>query len=192
MKNIAILASGSGSNAQNIVQYFADNKHVNVVLILSNNQNAYVLERAQKLNIPSFVFSRTDFYQTDIVLDKLSAYKIDFIVLAGFLWLIPDKLIQHFQNRIINIHPALLPKYGGKGMFGMKVHEAVKKSGDTESGITIHYVNEKYDDGKIIFQKSVRIEVKDTPNDIANKIHRLEYEYFPKVIESILLNGDDK
>lgn len=186
MKNIAIFASGSGSNAQNIVNYFADNESVNIVLILCNNKQAFVLERAKNLNIPTFIFDRNDFYDSNLVLEKLKSNQVDFVILAGFLWLIPDNLIEYFPNKIVNIHPALLPKYGGKGMYGMKVHEAVKEAGDEKSGITIHYVNHRYDEGEIIFQKTVRIKAGDTPNDIANKIHKLEYEYFPKVIESLL------
>ena len=186
MKNIAILASGNGSNAQKIAEYFADNNEINIALILSNRKDAYVLERADKLNIPAFTFNRADFYETEYVLDKLKGFKIDFIVLAGFLWLLPDYLLKNYSYRIINIHPALLPKYGGKGMYGMKVHEAVRESGDTESGISIHYVNEKYDEGEIIFQAKVTIEENDTPEDIANKIHALEYEHFPRVIEEVL------
>ncbi len=186
MKNIAIFASGSGSNAQNISTYFLDKEQVTVALILTNSKSAFVIERARKLNIPVVVFNRNDFYLTDNVLNKLVSFNIDLIVLAGFLWLIPDNLLKAFPNKIINIHPALLPKYGGKGMFGMKVHEAVKKAGELESGITIHFVSDKYDEGEIIFQKTVIIEPDDTPNSIANKIHTLEYAHFPKVIEQLL------
>ena len=186
MKKIAIFASGSGSNAQNIAEYFADKEQVKIVLILTNSKNAYVIERAKKLKIPVVIFNRKDFYETNNVLNKLISSQIDLIVLAGFLWLIPDNLIKSFPQKIINIHPALLPKYGGKGMYGMKVHAAVKESGDKKSGITIHYVNNVYDEGEIIFQKTVIIEPDDTPNSIANKIHTLEYANFPKVIEQLL------
>jgi phosphoribosylglycinamide formyltransferase-1 len=187
MKSIAIFASGSGSNAQNISAYFLNNDQVKIALILTNSKNAFVIERAKKLNIPVVVFNRNDFYLTDNVLNKLVSFQIDLIVLAGFLWLIPDNLLKNYPNKIINIHPALLPKYGGKGMFGMRVHEAVKEAKETESGITIHYVNEVYDDGEIIFQSKVQIEESDKPEDIAEKIHMLEYEYFPQVIEKLLL-----
>jgi len=186
MKKIAIFASGNGSNAQNISDYFAGNENIMIALILSNCKDAYVLERAKKLKIPAVYFDRKDFYLSENVLNKLKSFQIDFIVLAGFLWFIPQNLIQNFPNRIINIHPALLPKYGGKGMYGMKVHESVKESGDTESGITIHYVNDKYDEGEVIFQAKVKVEPNDSPEDIANKIHKLEYEHFPKVIEGLL------
>jgi phosphoribosylglycinamide formyltransferase 1 len=196
MKNIAIFASGSGSNAENISNYFADKEDVKIVLILTNSKHAYVLERAKKLNIPAVVFNRNDFYDTNHVIDKLISFKTDFIVLAGFLWLIPDNLIKKFPKRMVNIHPALLPKYGGKGMFGMKVHEAVKEANEIETGITIHYVNEKYDEGEIVFQEKVKIEEHDSPDEIAEKIHALEYEHFPRIIEKILkksihIKGDE-
>lgn len=186
MKNIAIFASGSGSNAQNISEYFADKENVTVAVILTNNKNAHVIQRAKNLNIPVVVFNKNDFNQTDNVLNKLASFKIDLIVLAGFLWLIPDNLIKKFPNQIINIHPALLPKFGGKRMFGMKVHEAVKDAGEIESGITIHYVNEVYDEGEIIFQAKVNVEKTDGAENIAEKIHALEYEHFPQVIEELL------
>lgn len=184
MKNIAIFASGSGTNAQNIVEYFINNKEINISLILSNNKNAFVLKRAEKLNIPFQAFDKSDFYKSSNVLDLLKDYSIDFIVLAGFLWLIPSKLIKEYSCKIVNIHPALLPKYGGKGMYGMKVHEAVKASGEIESGISIHYVNEKYDEGEIIFQATINVLVNDTPESIAQKIHKLEYKHFPEIIEN--------
>jgi phosphoribosylglycinamide formyltransferase-1 len=187
MKNIAIFASGSGSNAENIVRYFKDKENLNIKCICSNRSDALVLERAKNLDIPTLVFSRDEFYSTDKILNYLRENQIDLIVLAGFLWLIPDNLIHNFM--IINIHPALLPKYGGKGMYGMKVHEAVVANRETESGITIHYVNEQYDAGQIIFQAKCRISEEDTPDDVASKVHQLEYEHFPKVIEA-LLSGD--
>lgn len=186
MKKIAIFASGNGSNAQNISDYFAGNENIKIALILSNCKDAYVLKRAKKSKIPAVYFDRKDFYLSENVLNKLQSFQIDFIVLAGFLWLIPQNLIQNFPRRIINIHPALLPKYGGKGMFGMRVHEAVKEAGEMETGITIHYVNDKYDEGEVIFQAKVKVEPNDSPKDIANKIHKLEYEHFPKVIEELL------
>lgn len=189
MNKIAIFASGNGSNAQNIVEYFKDNPLISVQLILANKKDVFVLERAKKLNIASVVFNREDFYTSDTVLEKLEEHKIDFVVLAGFLWLIPENLIQKYPQKIINIHPALLPKYGGKGMFGAKVHEAVHAAGDTESGITIHYVNKKYDEGMIIFQARIAIDKTDNPNAIAEKVHALEYENFPQIIESCVLSA---
>lgn len=187
MKKIAIFASGSGSNAENIARYFNNNENLNIKCIYSNKVDAFVLERAKKLNIPTFVFSKHDFYETDIVFNHLKSEKVDLIVLAGFLWLIPENLTQNFI--IINIHPALLPKYGGKGMYGDKVHKAVVENGEKESGITIHYVNEIYDEGKIIFQAKCNVLPDDTPDDVASKVHALEYEYFPKVIEKLLFGS---
>ncbi|PRY85340.1 phosphoribosylglycinamide formyltransferase [Mongoliibacter ruber] len=185
MKNIAILASGSGSNAEEIVKYFADSKKGKVALIASNKKDAFVLERAKKLQIPHFTFSKSELESGELV-QKLQEAKIDWVILAGFLLKIPSNLIQAFSDRIINIHPALLPKYGGKGMYGMHVHHAVKNAGDQESGITIHLVNEHYDEGKIIFQAAVPVSAEDSPEDIAAKVHKLEYKYFPNVIESLL------
>ena len=186
MKNIAIFASGSGTNAQNITDYFKTDKSIKVSLILTNNPDALVLERAAKLGIPSMVFTRKDFYESDSVLNTMREYKITFIVLAGFLWMIPNNLLKAFPRRIINIHPALLPKYGGKGMYGDKVHQAVIRSGDKKTGISIHYVNDHYDEGEIIFQDSFEIQADDTAESIANKVHAMEYKYFPKVIEEII------
>lgn len=188
IKNIAIFASGSGSNAENIVDYFRDNPSVNISLFLTNNPKAYVKERAKKLQIPIVEFSREQFYGSEEILNILKTHSIDLIVLAGFLWLVPDNLIRAFPNQIINIHPALLPKYGGKGMYGNRVHEAVKKAGDYETGITIHYVNAQYDQGKIIFQTTCSLDDSDTPQSIAEKVHDLEYKYFPKVIENLLIS----
>jgi phosphoribosylglycinamide formyltransferase-1 len=187
MKNIAIFASGSGSNAENIAQWFMNRTDVSIRLILSNKKDAYVLERAKKFNIPTLVFSREQFYQTGSVLDILQENNIHLIVLAGFLWLVPDNILKAFPNRIINIHPALLPKYGGKGFYGSIVHEAVIRSGDPESGITIHYVNEIYDAGQIIFQARCPVEPDDTPESLAHKVHELEYKFFPAVIEKLLI-----
>ncbi len=186
MNNIAIFASGSGTNAQNIIEYFSNKNNIIINRIYSNNKNAFVLERAFKFNIPTQVFDRNEFYKTDKILDILIDDQTDLIVLAGFLWLIPQNILAHFTNKIINIHPALLPKYGGKGMYGMHVHETVINSGDNESGISIHYVNEKYDEGEIIFQAKCKINKNDTPDSLASKIHQLEYEHFPKVIHQIL------
>lgn len=185
MKKIAILASGSGSNAEEIIKYFQHSKKGKVVLIGSNKKDAFVLERAKKFEVPAFTFDRTELEAGELT-KKLMEEGIDFVVLAGFLLKLPDQLIQAFPNKIINIHPALLPKYGGKGMYGMKVHETVKDSGDKETGITIHLVNEHYDEGKIIFQAAVPIDLEDSPEQIAQKVHQLEYKYFPNVIESLL------
>ncbi len=187
MTRIAIFASGSGSNAENIANYFSDNLSVDVSLILSNNPNAFVLQRAKNLGIKSLVFQKDDFSKNNDILSFLAKNNINLIILAGFLLKIPKNLIKAFPNKIINIHPALLPKYGGKGMYGDKVHESVIKAKETESGITIHYVNEHYDEGEVIFQAKCPIEPTDTSNDLANKIHALEYEHFPKVIKNLLV-----
>lgn len=184
VRKIAIFASGSGSNAQNILNYFAENENVIVDSIWTNNSAAYVLERAKNYGIDSFIFTKDEFKNTSFVVEKLKERKIDLVVLAGFLWLIPVNLIQSFK--IINIHPALLPKYGGKGMYGMNVHKAVVENRDAESGISIHFVNEKYDEGKIIFQATCPVLTSDSPEDVAEKVHQLEYKYFPQVIEKVL------
>jgi phosphoribosylglycinamide formyltransferase 1 len=186
MIKLAIFASGSGTNAQRIASYFSNNKNVKIELILSNRKDAYVIERAKNLNLQYLIFNRHDFYDTGIILKELQEREIDFVVLAGFLWLVPTPIIQAFPNKIVNIHPALLPAYGGKGMFGEHVHQAVIANQEKVSGITIHYVNEKYDDGDIIFQAKCEIEPSDTPESLAQKIHQLEYEHFPKVIEKLI------
>jgi len=183
MKNIAIFASGSGTNAQRIIEYFTVNNEINICRIYSNNKDAFVLTRAENLKIPTLTFNRDAFYNSDIVFNCLADDKTDFIVLAGFLWLVPHNILRQFNNSIINIHPALLPKYGGKGMYGSKVHEAVIDNKETESGITIHFVNDKYDDGQIIFQARCKLENGETPDSLAKKIHELEYKHFPEVIE---------
>lgn len=185
-RKIAILASGSGTNAQKIVEYFTGHSSIVVSMILSNKKDAYVLVRAEQLNIPSVVFDRQTFYESDEVLRILQKNEIDFIVLAGFLWLIPVYIIRAYPQRIINIHPALLPKYGGKGMYGMYVHQAVLDSGDRESGISIHYVNEAYDEGAIIFQTKCEVLPDDTPESLAQRIHQLEYKHYPEVIERLV------
>lgn len=185
MNNIAILASGSGSNAENIVNYFSDKQGVKIVLFATENPKAFVIERAKKLGVDSVVFSMDEFRNGDFI-KVLNSHKVDFIILAGFLKLVPEYLINAYPNRIINIHPALLPKYGGKGMYGNKVHEAVIANKEAESGITIHYVNNNYDEGGIIFQAKCSIDENDTPETLAQKVHKLEYEHYPKVIESIL------
>jgi phosphoribosylglycinamide formyltransferase-1 len=187
MKRIAIFASGSGTNAQKIIEYFRNHKNIEVSLVLSNNPDAFVLERASKLNIASYVFDRQLFYKTDQVHDILLDIGIDLIVLAGFLWLVPANLLKTWPNRIVNIHPALLPKFGGKGMYGDRVHKAVMAAGEKETGISIHYVNEVYDDGEIIFQEKFDILPDDTPESIAERIHLLEHKHFPVVIEELLL-----
>lgn len=188
MKKIAIFASGSGSNAQNIIEYFKGNRNVIVDSLWSNNENAYALIRAERLGVETFTFGRDEFYNSIDVLEELSDRKIDLIVLAGFLWLVPRNLTEEFT--IINIHPALLPKYGGKGMYGKYVHEAVVKNKEKESGITIHYVNERYDEGNIVFQATCDIEKTDTPDSVAEKVHQLEYEHYPRIIEEVILGED--
>lgn len=185
MNKIAIFASGSGTNAENIINFFKENKNIEISYIFSNNKNAYVIQRAINHDIKYHIFSRTEFYNTQNILKILKKKQINFIVLAGFLWLIPEYLINYYPNRIINIHPALLPKYGGKGMYGINVHNAVIENNESETGITIHYVNNQYDKGDIIFQAKCPVEIDDTAQDLANKVHELEYEHFPKVIEKI-------
>ncbi|WP_291785279.1 phosphoribosylglycinamide formyltransferase [Cecembia sp.] len=185
MKKIAILASGNGSNAEEIMKYFQGSQKGKVILIGSNKKEAFVLERARKFGIDSFIFNKTEMEDGGVT-KRLQENKVDFVVLAGFLLKIPDNLLHAYPNQIINIHPALLPKYGGKGMYGTKVHEAVKASGDKQTGITIHLVNENYDEGKIIFQAAVSISPEDDSEAIAKKVHQLEYKYFPNVIESLL------
>ena len=187
-KRIAIFASGSGTNTENIIRYFNKDGRVKVEIILTNNKNAFVIDRAKQLGVPCRVFSRDEFNKTNTITELLTNLKIDLIVLAGFLWLIPDTLIKAFTGRIINIHPALLPKYGGKGMYGHIVHESVINSGDKESGITIHYVNEKYDEGEIILQAKIEIPDGTTADGLAERIHELEYYHYPRVIEKILFN----
>ena len=182
---IAIFASGSGSNAENIVHYFSGSSEFQFPLIISNQTNAYIHKRAETLKIPSFTFTKEQFFDAKPVLELLTEYNIDAIVLAGFLLKIPTLLIQHFPDKIINIHPALLPKFGGKGMYGIKVHQAVKEAGEPETGITIHYVNENYDDGNIVFQARCPVSADDTAEMIAAKVHLLEYEYYPQIIEKI-------
>jgi len=184
IKKIALLASGSGSNVENIVRYFAGKEGWEFPLILSNKAEAYVHERAKNLKIPSFTIPKAGFERGEALL-LLQQYAIDFIVLAGFLLKIPTNLLQAYPDKIINIHPALLPKYGGKGMYGMCVHEAVVAHRETETGITIHYVNENYDEGRIIFQERCDVLPTDTPEDVAAKVHALEYHYFPEVIEQL-------
>lgn len=189
MPRLAIFASGNGSNAQRIIEYFAGHPTITIPLVLSNKPDAQVLQRAEKLGVETMVFDRTSFYETGAVPEKLTSSHIDFIILAGFLWLIPESILSVYSGRIINIHPALLPKYGGKSMYGQKVHEAVIAAGDAESGITIHQVDELYDQGRIIFQAKCIVSETDTPESLAQKIHQLEYRYFPEVIEKIVTRG---
>lgn len=184
-KNIAIFASGSGSNAENIIRYFKNSKELSFPLIISNKTDAYVHRRAKNLNVKSVSFKKQDFETGEAILDLLHKFKIDAIVLAGFLLKVPESIINAYPDHIINIHPALLPKFGGKGMYGVHVHKAVRASGETESGITIHFVNKHYDDGNIIFQAKCTVEPYDSYEDIARKVHELEYEHFPKVIEMV-------
>ena len=189
MKRIAILASGSGTNAENIIKYFKGNDFIKVTKVLSNKKEAKVLERAHRLRVSCSSFDRDQLNNSGEVLNMLKA-TADYVILAGFLWKIPSSIIEAFPHKIINIHPALLPKYGGKGMYGMHVHNAVVENKETTSGITIHYVNENYDEGAIIFQKAIDVSGTDTADEVAQKIHILEYEYFPKIIETTILEND--
>jgi len=189
MKRIAIFASGSGSNAQRIIEYFSTSKEIVVDSLWSNNENAYALIRAEKLGVETFTFESEEFYRSNEILDRLFDHRIDMIVLAGFLWLVPRNLTELFT--VVNIHPALLPKYGGKGMYGMNVHKAVLSSKDKESGITIHRVNQNYDEGDIIFQATCPIVSGDNPESLAARIHELEHQHYPRIIEELLLNEED-
>ncbi len=188
MKNVAIFASGTGTNAKKIIDYFHTNPYIRIRLVVSNKMDAPVLQIAREHHIDTLIINRKDFYETTQILDDLNAYAIDFIVLAGFLWLVPPYLVQAFDKRMVNIHPALLPKYGGKGMYGMRVHEAVKAAGDLTSGITIHYVSENYDEGDIVLQASCAIKPNDTADAIAKKIHALEYKYLAPTIEKLIMD----
>lgn len=188
-KNIAIFASGSGTNAENIIRYFLENDEIGVSLVLSNRSDAYVLERAHRLRVPSEVFLKEDWVSGERILALLREYRIDFIVLAGFLLRVPELILHAYPNKIINIHPALLPKYGGKGMYGDRVHEAVVAAGDRESGITIHYINEHYDEGDTIFQAKCVVLPEDNYKDVAAKVHSLEYKHYPLWIEKMVFEG---
>lgn len=191
-KNIAVFISGTGTNFRNIVSYFSVSNHnskgcfVRVALLVSSNSKSPAIPFALQNNIPVNIITKDDLYYSQKVLHLLESHSIDFMVLAGFLWLIPKNLIQAFPFNIVNIHPALLPKYGGKGMYGDRVHQAVKSNGDNETGITIHYVNEQYDQGDVIAQYSCSVEKQDSVSHIAEKVHDLEYKYFPKIIESVV------
>lgn len=185
-KRIAIFASGSGSNAQKLMEYFKDSIEAEISLVLTNNPDAYVIQRADNFEIPSHLFDRNEFYKTDHVVDLLNDLEIDLIVLAGFLWLIPENLIKRYAGRIINIHPAILPRFGGKGMYGDHVHHAVIAAGESEGGITIHYVNENYDEGEYIYQAKYKIDQADNLEMIKFKGQQLEHLHYPRVIESLI------
>lgn len=190
MIRLAIMASGSGSNAENIVKYFSHSNEIKVEAIISNKADAYVLERAQYLHIPSYVFSRAEIVETDKVLNLLTELKIDWVILAGFLVLLPECIVNKFDGRILNIHPSLLPKFGGKGMYGDKVHKAVVEAHEKESGITIHKIDANYDEGTTVFQAKIKVEPIDKPEDVAKKVHALEYKFFPQIIENLALGKD--
>ncbi len=185
-QHLAIFASGTGSNARQIVKYFEQHPSISVALIISNKASAPVLEMARQAGIDTLVIDRPFFYESEDILKKLAAYPVDLLVLAGFLWLIPGYLVQAYPNRIVNVHPALLPKYGGKGMYGMHVHRAVKAAGEAESGMTIHFVNEHYDEGAVIFQARCALSPKDDAEQIAAKVLALEHHHFAPVIEQVL------
>lgn len=187
MKRIVIFGSGKGSNAENICRYFADSTCVKVVFICTNNNDGDIVTRAKKLNIPLYYITKKELQDFEKIYNLLSSYKVDYIILAGFLLKIPSKMVSFYTKKIINIHPSLLPKYGGRGMYGKNVHLAVLKNHENKSGITIHFVNERYDDGEIILQKSCVISTNETVNSLQKKIHVLEFKYFPKTIEKILL-----
>jgi phosphoribosylglycinamide formyltransferase-1 len=184
--NIAIFASGSGSNAQKIMDYFQGSANIRVKYLLSNNKDARALERAKERGIEAKIFNRKAFHESDEIVEFLINNEVSWVILAGFLWMIPENLIKAYPCRIINIHPALLPLHGGKGMYGMHVHTAVHKAKDKESGISIHLVNEKYDEGEIVFQAKCLLDENDTPESIAQKVLKLEHEHFPKVIEALI------
>lgn len=184
--NLAVFASGNGSNAEEIFRYFDLHSAIQVKGVFTNNPNAFVLERASRNNIPSFIFTKEEFIAGTKLTKLLEKWNIDAIILAGFLWLIPGYLINLYPNRILNIHPALLPQFGGKGMYGKYVHQAVIRSGQKESGITIHLVNPQYDKGQIIFQKRCKVDPADTPETLASRIHKLEHRHYPAVIEQWL------
>ncbi len=188
MNKIVIFASGSGTNAENIIKYFADKGCGTVVAVFTNNPNAKVIDRAKKYQVPTEIFSKAELFEGE-VLQKINNFKPDWIILAGFLLKLPESIINAYPNKIINIHPALLPKYGGKGMYGMNVHIAVVENKEKETGITIHFVNENYDEGNVIFQKEVALSATDSPENVAEKIHELEQRYFPEVIEKLITHN---
>ena len=186
MFNIAIMASGNGSNAQNFINYFRVHLEINIALIISDNPKAHVLERAKNERVPAEIIEKKKWNDEIYVMDIFKKYNINFIVLAGYLSLIPPYLIKAYPNKIVNIHPALLPNYGGKGMYGLKVHEAVIAAGEVKSGISIHFVNEEYDKGGVVFQTSCYVSPNETPESLAKKIHKLEHEHYPRVVEGLL------
>ena len=188
VRNIAVLASGNGSNAENIIRYFKEKGTAAVSLVLSNRREAFALERAHRLGVPAVYFPKEEWADGEAVLAALREYKVDFVVLAGFLVRVPSNILRAYPSRMVNIHPSLLPKFGGKGMYGDGVHRAVLASGETESGITIHYTNERYDEGAVICQHKCPVLPGDTVETLAARIHVLEYEYYPKVIEQMVLN----
>jgi phosphoribosylglycinamide formyltransferase-1 len=190
MHRVAVFASGNGTNAEEIFRYFKGHQSIEIATLFCNNSNAAVIQRAETWRVPAFLFDRGDLKSSSKVLDELNKSEVEWLVLAGFLWLMPPSIVEQFPSRIINIHPALLPKFGGKGMYGGKVHEAVIDSGDKESGITIHLVNDIYDEGQIIFQDRCIIDPNDTANSLAEKIHRLEHRHFPRIIEKCILESD--
>jgi len=190
MKRIIIFASGSGTNAENLIKYFQNRDNASVIQVLTNNPHAKVIDRCNTLKMSCLSFNKTAFYNTNHVLGILKNYDPDLIVLAGFLWKFPETILNEYPNKVINIHPALLPKYGGKGMYGMHIHEAVIANKEDETGITIHYVNEHYDEGTIIFQAKCEVESSDSMEDVAAKIHELEMKHFPKIVESILFPNE--
>ena len=186
MKRVVIFASGSGSNAENLIRFFQNRDNASVIQVLTNNPHAKVLDRCKKLKVSGLSFNKTAFTTTDDVLNLLKINQPDLIVLAGFLWKFPENILKHFPNKVINVHPALLPKFGGKGMYGMHVHESVVANKETETGITIHYVNEHYDEGAVIFQAKCEVLASDTALDVAEKIHELEMKHFPEVVNKLL------
>ncbi|MCS7037655.1 MAG: phosphoribosylglycinamide formyltransferase [Saprospiraceae bacterium] len=186
MTNLAVFASGTGSNARCITDFFAQSDCARVRLVVSNKPDAPVLAMARERGIPALVVDRAYFYESERLLSVLAEHSIGFIVLAGFLWLVPTYLVRAYWRRMVNIHPALLPAYGGKGMYGLRVHEAVKAAGERETGITIHYVNERYDEGDIIFQARCSVLPADTPTDIARRVQALEHEHYPRVLERLI------
>ena len=186
-KKIAILASGNGTNAENIIRYFRSRGTAEVSLVLTNRPTAYVLQRAASLGVPAFSFTRDEWADGRPILDVLQAHGVDFVVLAGFLARVPDNVLHAYPGRMVNIHPSLLPKFGGKGMYGDRVHQAVLEAGETESGITIHYTNEHYDEGAVICQYRCPVLPDDTPESLAQRVHTLEYEHYPRVVEELVL-----
>ena len=190
MIRLAIMASGSGSNAENIVKYFSHSTEIEVAAIISNKADAYVLERAKYLHVPSYVMSRADMVGTDKLLNLLRELKTDWVILAGFLVLLPESIVNEYDGKILNIHPSLLPKFGGKGMYGDKVHQAVVEAREKESGITIHKIDANYDEGTTVFQAKIRVEPLDNAEKVAQKVHALEYKFYPKIIENLILGRD--